>query len=243
MQDERATRRKRRSEAKKVTNVEIHPVEDEVEIENVHVVPNVEINPVETESVHDDEDEGNDSETDDNQVNGQNNRIKKMNVNECLICDVVIHERIDRHLNKVHCDRPEELRVFLNDFYKLRGAQLMKNKSVFYCSDCKRRFGSIPSHKRAVKTLQSRGRNINCEGKNIQRVKNPGTPEEFPNWVKNLLVNKRGYDDDHMELINEWCEKITADEKRRGRRQFTCLPSSTLAKTIAQWFHGTRKFH
>ena len=205
---------------------------EEVPTENVQnvVCPNSDI---ETES------ESGDNET----KASQNKRIKKLNVNECLICDAVIHARIDRHLNKVHCEKPEDLKLFLNDYYKLRGAQSLKSKNVYYCSDCKRRFGSIPSHKRAIQTQRSRGKNVNCECRNIQRVKNPAAVEEFPDWVKQLLKNKRGYEEDHMELINEWCEKTTADEKRRGRRQFTCLPNSTLAKTMAMWFHGTRKFH
>ena len=43
---------------------------------------------------------------------------------------------MDRHLNKVHCKKPKDLGLFLNDYYKLRDAQSVKGENV-YCSDCK----------------------------------------------------------------------------------------------------------
>ena len=222
---------------------------NEIPNESPNQRPNDPVFPIEIGTTDSDEtDDGTTDDDDDHNGNEDkpaktNSRMKKLTVNECLVCDAVIHERIDRHLNKVHLDKPESLRLFLNDFYKSRGAQVVKGKRVYYCMDCQRRFGSIPSHKRAVQTSRSQGNYVKREGKNIERVKNPADANEFPDWVKNMLSNKRGYEEEHILAINEWCEKITTDEKRRGRRQFTCLPDSTLAKTMAIWFHSTRKFH
>ena len=70
-----------------------------------------------------------------------------------------------------------------------------------------------------------------------------GRRNEFSDWVKEVLQKKNDYGEEHILVINEWCEKITSAEKRRGRRQYTCLPDSALAKAMATWFHKTRKIH
>ena len=145
---------------------------------------------------------------------------------ECLICHSIVN-RMDRHIIR-HADVLDKKQLkFILDFYRTKNAP--KNKKIYDCKKCYRRFASLVTHTNSTK----------CDPEHIVVVENPQSRSSLPTDIRASIKSQVLPSTKDLELGQRFVQYRTSLAKCSDPDKVWSQDRGGIIQLMAQMFKMT----